>query len=73
MDWLRFFADLAERLFRWWRTTEEAAKRAEVEQAAEIERADRAKANHIRETIDRARLGGGLQPRDNDNRGYRRD
>lgn len=73
MDWLRFIADIAERLFRWWRTTEEAAKRAEVEQAAEIAEHDRAKANQLRDTVDRARLGGGLQPRADDTRGYRND
>lgn len=73
MRWVEVFLDLAERLFRWWWSNKSAADKAETEQAAEIERHDRKRANAIREKVDNARLGGGLGPKEGDNRGYRVD
>jgi hypothetical protein len=73
MDWLRLIGEFVLRLLAWWKSREDAAKAAEAEQAAEIAAHDRAKANQLRDTVDRARLGGGLQHRADDDRGYRRD
>lgn len=74
MDWLRAIIDAVVRLFVWWKSSEDAARQAETEQAAEIAAHDRAKANLIRDTVDAARMGGGLRSDDpTDNRGYRRD
>lgn len=46
-------------------------KRVEDEVVAEIAEHDRKRANEIRDRVDNARLGGGLQPDPADTRGYR--
>ena len=72
MDWLRAILDAFVRVFVWWKSSEDAARNAQNEQAAEIAAHDRAKANAIRDRVDSARLGGGLHKPD-DTRGYRAD
>lgn len=55
-----------------WAARLDAKKDAETEMAAEIAHADRAKANQIRDTVDAARVGGGLRStKPDDQRGYR--
>ena len=77
MDWLKAILSFLGSALRWFVERElnrkDAAEKAEADQAAEIATNDREKANQLRDTIDRARLGGGLQPRADDNRGYRAD
>lgn len=63
----RIFAALVGR----WLVRQDAKQDAQTEMAAEIAEHDRAKANAIRDRVDAARLGGGLQPKPNDTRGYR--
>lgn len=63
----RIFAALVGR----WLVRQDAKQDAQTEMAAEIAEHDRAKANAIRDRVDAARLGGGLQPKPNDARGYR--
>ena len=65
----RIFAALVGR----WLVRHDAKKDAETEMAAEIAHADRKRANAIRDRVDSARLGGGLGPKEGDNRGYRVD
>lgn len=48
-------------------------KRVEDAVVAEIAEHDRKRANEIRDRVDNARLGGGLQPDPADTRGYRPD
>lgn len=77
MAWLNAILQIIGSALRWFVERElnrkDAAKQAQTEQAAEIANADRARANEIRDAIDAARIGGGLQPRSDDQRGYRPD
>lgn len=54
-----------------WMVRRDAAQDAQQEMGAEIAAADRKRANEIRDRIDSARLGGGLQSKPEDTRGYR--
>ncbi len=54
-----------------WITRGDAGKDAADKVVAEVEREDRRKANEIRDRVDGARLGGGLQSKPTDTRGYR--
>lgn len=77
MDWLKAILTFLGSALRWFVERElnrkDATEKAQAEQAAEVADADRARANQIRDAIDAARIGGELQPRPDDNRGYRRD
>lgn len=77
MDWLKAIFQIIGSALRWFVERElnrkDAADKANAEMAAEVANADRARANAIRDAVDAARIGGGLQPRPDDNRGYRRD
>jgi hypothetical protein len=54
-----------------WLVRRDATQDAQAEMSAEIADADRKRANEIRDRVDGARLGGGLQPDPSDTRGYR--
>ena len=76
MDWLKAIFQIIGSALRWFVERElnrkDAAEQAQAEQAAEIATNDRERANQIRDRIDNARLGGGLQSSNAaDARGYR--
>lgn len=75
MDWLKAILTFLGSALRWFVERElnrkDATEKAQAEQAAEIATNDREKANAIRDRVDNARLGGGLQPKPDDARGYR--
>lgn len=66
-----FFGRIFGALIGRWITRDDATKDAVVKVGAEVAKEDRRKANEIRDTVDRARLGGGLHSKPDDPRGYR--
>jgi hypothetical protein len=66
-----FFGRIFAALIGRWLVRQDAKQDAQVEMAAEIADADRKRANEIRDRVDAARLGGGMHPKPNDQRGYR--
>lgn len=75
MDWLKAVFQIIGSALRWFVERElnrkDAAEKANAEMSAEIANADRRKANEIRDRVDAARIGGGMHPKSDDNRGYR--
>jgi hypothetical protein len=68
-----FFGRIFAALIGRWLVRQDAKQDAQVEMAAEIAEHDRERANKIRDRVDAARLGGGMHPKPDDQRGYRAD
>lgn len=76
MDWLKAIFQIIGSALRWFVERElnrkDAAEQAQNELAAEVAAHDRQRADAIRDRVDAARIGGGLQSNNpGDSRGYR--